>query len=92
MAIDIEAIEQELHDNCDFEEVGSVAKANAFVTAAKRLLAFSPESSSNEGSSLSFNRSALTSLLDRAQQYIAVTSGKGSRTRFLSVSGGFRGW
>jgi len=87
-------IEADLIDYADFEEVGSVARARSFITAAKRWLILRPESASNEGSSLSMSKSVVMDLLKRAQDYVtanAESSGGGrGGVRFLGVGGNFR--
>lgn len=80
-------------DNVDFEEVGSVAKARAFITAANKYLILKPtQQSSHDGSSLSWDVSRVEGLLARARDYVSTNSTGGSGTvRFLGVSNGFRG-
>jgi hypothetical protein len=86
MAIpDIEAIEQALHDNLDFEETGSVEKAKACVTAANRWLVFKPGASASMGHSMTMNPSAVQSILQRAQEYVAARDTSRRRTRFFSM-------
>lgn len=68
-----------LTTNADFEEVGSVAKAKAFVTAAKRWLILAPASASKEGSSLSMNPQQVENLLKRAQDYVVANDTTGNR-------------
>jgi hypothetical protein len=81
-------VEADLVDYADFEEVGSVARARLFVTAAKRWLILRPESASNQSSSLSIGKSSVSDMLNRAQQYIAANSG--GSVRFLGPGRGFR--
>ena len=88
-------IEADLIEYADFEEVGSVARARSFITAAKRWLILRPESASNGGSSLSMSKSVVMDLLKRAQDYVAanagsVSDGAGGRVRFLGVGRSFR--
>lgn len=93
MAYTIDDVETDLVEYADFEEVGSVARARSFITAAKRWLILSPESQSNEGSSMSMSKSNVLDLLKRAQDYVAARSGStagGSGVRFLGFSRGFR--
>lgn len=68
----LESVEETLLDNADFEEVGSVSKAKAFVTAANRWMILSPESSSNQSSSLSMNKASVETLKARALAFIQV--------------------
>jgi hypothetical protein len=87
-------IEAELLDYADFEEVGSVARARLFITAAKRWLILRPSSASNEGSSLSLNTQQVESMMKRAQDYVAsnasAASGAAGGVRFLGVGSNFR--
>lgn len=84
-------IEADLIEYADFEEVGSVARARSFITAAKRWLILRPESASNEGSSLSMSKSVVMDLLKRAQDYVAANDISGAgRVRFLGVGRSFR--
>lgn len=81
-------IETDLLEYADFEEVGSVARAKLFITAAKRWLILRPESSSNEGSSISIGKTTIESMLKRAQDFVAANSSGGSGgVRFLSTEG-----
>lgn len=88
----IESVEQTLLDNADFEENASVAKAKAFVSAAKRWLILSPESSSNQSSSMSWSKQIVVDLMRRAEAFVVAndTSNTGGRVRFLSVNSDFR--
>lgn len=82
-----------LWDNGDFEEVGSVAKAKAYITAATRWLALEPASQSDQGSSLSFAPAQVERLMQRARAFVAANSNSSSintGVRFLSASSGFR--
>jgi len=84
--MDIAAIESDLLEYADFEEVSSVARARLFITSAKRWLILRPESASNQGSSLSMSKSVVVDLLKRAQDYVAANaSGNSGRVRFLSA-------
>lgn len=77
----------DLVDNADFEESGSVAKARAFVTAATKYLILKPTSQSNQSSSLSWDNNQIKDLLARARDFVAANS---SRVRFLGVGTDFR--
>ena len=84
-------IEADLVEYADFEEVGSVARARLFITAAKRWLILRPDSASNEGSSLSMGKSVVMDMLKRAQDFVAANDNSGGgRVRFLGVGGNFR--
>ena len=86
-------IEADLVEFADFEEVGSVARARLFITAAKRWLILRPDSASNEGSSLSMGKSVVMDMLKRAQDFVAANDNSnngGGRVRFLGVGGNFR--
>jgi hypothetical protein len=94
MANDYESIQTALIENSDYEEVASVARAKAYVTAAKKWLALVAGSSSNESSSLSLNVSQVHEELKHARAYIAANdrnqSGRGGSVRFLGVGSQFR--
>ena len=78
-------------DNADFEETGSVAKAQAFVTACVRLLILLPSSASDQGSAQAFDMKEVQANKQRAQAFVAANS-TGSRVRSFSVNtGDFRG-
>jgi hypothetical protein len=83
-------IEADLIEYADFEEVGSVARAKLFITAAKRWLILRPESASNQSSSLSIGKDSVQELMRRAQDYVdanGTTSGGGRNSvRFLSAT------
>ena len=89
---DIDEITDDLLRNADFEEKSSVAKAKAFVTAATRYLIASPQSASDQSSSLTINAGEIRDLLTRAQQYVAQQAARsnGTSVRFLSAAEGFR--
>lgn len=81
-------IQDSLIDNADFEEVQSVAKAKAFVTAAKRWFILSPQSASKDGASLSLNSQQIQLLMTRAQEFIRANDASGRpRVSFLAVRG-----
>lgn len=85
-------VTEDLVDNCDFEEVGSLSKARAFITAANKYLILKPVSQSNQSSALSWDNARIESLLARARDFVSsnTTGGAGS-VRQLGVSSGFRG-
>jgi hypothetical protein len=80
-------IVDDLIDNADFEESGSVSKARAFITAATKYLILKPTSQSNQSSSLSWDNNQIQSLLARARDFVAARS---NRVRFLGVGTDFR--
>lgn len=93
MAATIDEVIDALSDNADFEEVGSVAKARAFITAANRFLILTPSSQSDQGSSLSMGLPQVQSLLASARAYVTQadqSSAMTSRVRFLSAREGWR--
>lgn len=87
--MNIADIETDLLEYADFEEVGSVARARLFVTAANRWLILRAESASNQSSSLSIGKSFVENMLRRAQAFVAKNSSSGT-TRFLQVGSFFR--
>lgn len=89
---DIETVAQTILANSDFEETGSLSKAKAFVTAVTRWMILSPESSSNQSSSLSWSKQQINVLLQSARAYIAANdSSNGTSVRHLGVSQDFKG-
>lgn len=87
-------IESDLLDYADFEEVGSVARARLFITAAKRWLILRADSASNQSSSMTIGKSFVETMMTRATEYVAMnatTAGGGSsRVRFLGAGLNFR--
>ncbi len=86
----IDEILDSLITNADFEESLSVTKAQLFSTSAKRFLILSPQSQSDQGSSLTMSPATIENLMHRAQEFIAANRVPSSVVRFLSVSNGFR--
>lgn len=90
----IAEIESDLLDYADFEEVGSVARARLFITAAKRWLILRADSASNQSSSMTIGKSFVETMMTRATEYVAMnatTAGGGSsRVRFLGAGLNFR--
>lgn len=81
-------VTEDMVDNADFEEVGSVSKARAFATAATKYLILKPTSQSNQSSSLSWDNNQIQALLARARDYIAANSI--NKVRFLGAGDSFR--
>lgn len=80
-----------LNDYADYEEVGSVARARSYVTAARRFLQL-PSSSSEQGSSLGYTPEMIQAEIALARAYIAANSqanSANSSVRFLSAGEGF---
>lgn len=94
MAATLDEVMDDLVDNADFKEVDSLAKARAFVTAAKRFFILSPQMQSNQGSSLSMNSSQIQSLMNEAQLFAdakeAASNPYKSQVRHWSYAEGFR--
>jgi hypothetical protein len=88
MSTSITTVIDDLIANADFEETRSVSKAQAFVTAATRYIILTPQSQSDQGSSLAMPMAQIENLMARARSYIAASDG--SRVRFLSASEGFK--
>lgn len=82
--------------NTDYDAgAGSVAKAEAFISAVRTLLALRPNSSSRAGESHGFDHGQLQQQLNRAERWVAqrrqAASGTGTRllsTRRVGSSGG----
>ena len=85
MAVDLVAVQQAYHDNADYDETGSVAKAKAYRTAIRRLIGNRPEEGTKGGpGSESFrlpNWQALKSELNDVERFIAAND-------ILTVSAG----
>lgn len=93
MAVTIDTVIDNLLDNADFEEAASVTKARAFITAATQFLILSPQSQSDQGSSLTMSVAQIENLLKRARGYVeknATDSASSTRVRFLTAAEGFR--
>jgi hypothetical protein len=86
----IESLEQTILDNADWHESGSVSKAKAFATAIDRLLFLTPESSSDQGTSLSVGRDIWRERRDDALRFIAAASPNNRATLHLGVGTQFR--
>ena len=88
--MDIATIEAELVDLADFEEVGSVARARKFVTAANRWLILTADTASSNSQSMTIGKNYVETMMKRATSYIAANQSASSRTRFLHVGSLFR--
>ena len=81
-----------LNDYADYEEVGSVARARMYVTAARRFLQL-PTSSAEQGSSLGYSPEMIQNEIAVARAYIdanAATPNGSGAVRFLTAAEGFR--
>jgi hypothetical protein len=87
----IDEVIDALLDNADFEAAQSVSKAASFVTAATQYFILTPQSQSDQGSSMAISATQIENLLNRARAFVSANrTNSGSAVRFLSVSGGFR--
>jgi hypothetical protein len=86
----IDEVIDTLLENADFEGAQSVSKATAFVTAATQYFILTPQSQSDQGSSMAISATQIENLLNRARAFVAANRTPSSVVRFLSVSGGFR--
>jgi hypothetical protein len=86
---DLATIEQALLDNADYDATSSVTKARAFVTAARRWLIMSPQSSSNQSSSMSWDTATIRDMMAAANTFVSVNDSQS--VRHLSVGQRFRG-
>jgi len=82
-------IEADLLDYADFEQVGSVSRAQSFVTAANRWLILKADSASNQSSSMTIGKNYVSDMLKRAQAFVAANSSTGS-VSFLQPGSFFR--
>jgi hypothetical protein len=84
---------EEIRDNldiyADFEEVGDVSRAKAYITWGNRWLQRVAESGGNGGSNVSMSKSLVLDLLKRARAYVAAndTAANASGVRFLGLEG-----
>ena len=84
----LQTVHQSYLDNADYDIVCSVAKANLYIIAIRRLIIFA-ESSSNQSSSLSFNLSLLVAEKAQAEAWVAANdNGAGGSNVSGSVGGG----
>jgi hypothetical protein len=90
MAVTIDEVMQELEDNIGFEQQGSVSMANAFIQAANLYLILTPQSQSDQGSSMSISVSAIENMLKRAYSYVTANRTSSGSVRHLTVSENFR--
>lgn len=90
MAVTIDEVLDTLLDNADFEESTSVSKAQAFITAAVCYFILTPQSQSDQGSSMSISTQQIENLLNRARNFVAVNRTPTSCVKFITVSKGFR--
>lgn len=82
-------IEADLLDYADFEQVGSVSRAQSFVTAANRWLILKADSASNQSSSMTIGKNYVSDMLKRAQAFVTSNSSTGD-VRFLQPGSFFR--
>ena len=82
-------IEADLLAYADFEQVGSVSRAQSFVTAANRWLILKADSASNQSSSMTIGKNYVSDMLKRAQAFVTANSSTGS-VSFLQPGSFFR--
>lgn len=94
MAVEIDAVIEALVDNADWQETNSVAKARLFVTAAKRFLILSPQSSQQPGGfQMTMSVQQIKQMLDEASSFVTSQGSAndgGASVRILGVRHGFR--
>jgi hypothetical protein len=91
-AASLTTILDNLNDYADYEEVGSVARAKSFITAAKRFLQL-PSTQTDQGSSESYTPEMVRKELEFARQYVRANQSATATTssvRFLGVGSDFR--
>ena len=75
-------------DNASFEEDGSASKAAAFVTACRILLRRRPQSTSVDGTTVSFDGGAIEKEMLRAQKWQAANRANAAGgVRYINFSG-----
>lgn len=83
-----QAVWDSFDDNASFEEDQSATKAAAFVTACRILLRRRPQSTSVDGTTVSFDGGAIEKELMRAQKWLAANrSNAAGGVRYLDFSG-----
>lgn len=88
----VDQILDALNDYSDWEETGSVSRANSYITAARRFLAL-PSSQSFQSSSMGMSPQFVSQQMDAARAFIQTAdtnNAANTRIRFLSASEGFR--
>lgn len=90
MSYTVSGLQTTIMDNADFRETQSVAKAKAFATAVVRFLALAPESSSDQGTSMTLGRDQLVELRKEAIALIAANESSGGSVLHLGVGTQFR--
>lgn len=88
----VDEILDALNDYSDYEQVGSVDRAQSYITAARRFLSL-PSSQSFTNSSMSMSPQFIETQIDTARAFIQANQPDSSGTakvRFLSASEGFR--
>lgn len=97
MAVDIAAVQQAFYDNADFQESASLAKAQAYRTACRRLMGLQPKmaqyGTQGGGTRLEIDPNVFVKELDRVNDWIATnadTSAGGSGPVMVDLSN-FRG-
>lgn len=83
-------IEPDLLDYADFEQVGSVSRAQSFITAANRWLILKADSASNQSSSMTIGKSFVSDMMKRAQAFVAANASSAGNVSFLQPGGFFR--
>lgn len=93
MAVDIAAVQQAYYDNADFEESGSVTKAQAYRTACRRLMGLQPKmaqyGTQGGGTRLEIDPTVFAKELDRVSDWLATnadTTDGGSGPVMLDLS------
>ena len=71
---DISSAEAALLANLDFEEVASVSKAKAVISAANAWMILRPESASSQSEALTVGKAFVENILKRARQYVAANT------------------
>jgi hypothetical protein len=85
----IEELTATLHANADWRVTPDVEKARAFVTAATKLILILPQSSADDGFSMTTNIQQVERQMQEAQSFLnQVAAGVStSRVRFLTFRG-----
>lgn len=71
-----EQLQQQYLDAADWKQTGDTAKAKQFVTVCTKILGVRPESSTQDGISISFNFKAIENQMQEAERFVESGTAK----------------